>query len=248
MTGKIKNENYIQISGWMVQGLGLKGNELLVYALIYGFSQDGMSEFTGSIAYICEWLSCSRPTASKALTELEKKGFIIKRTETKNGVIFNAYKIDLQVVKEFYGGSKKTLQGSKETLQGGSKESLHNNTILNNTRDNTRDNNIKSDATARQSDDIEKEFENLWSLYPRKQGKANALKAYAKARKKHPEIYEIVEKGIRDYVAYIKANKTEPQYIKHGSTWFNQRAWEDDYTLKGRGFTYNDHCSEGDSL
>ena len=36
------NENYILITGWMVNELKLKGSELFVYALIYGFSQDGI--------------------------------------------------------------------------------------------------------------------------------------------------------------------------------------------------------------
>ena len=32
-------DNYINIQGWMRTDLDLKGNELLVYAIIYGFSQ-----------------------------------------------------------------------------------------------------------------------------------------------------------------------------------------------------------------
>ena len=34
---KIKNENFIAIQGWMINELQLKGNDLIVYALIYGF-------------------------------------------------------------------------------------------------------------------------------------------------------------------------------------------------------------------
>lgn len=89
------------------------------------------------------------------------------------------------------------------------------------------------DAAARQSNDIEKEFENLWTLYPNKKGKANALKEYIKVRKGHPEIYEKVEKGIQDYIAYLKAKKTDPKFVKHGSTWFHQKCWEDDYSIGG---------------
>lgn len=48
----IKDENFIQISAWMVNKLNLKGNELLIYGLIYGFSKDGNSVFRGSINYI----------------------------------------------------------------------------------------------------------------------------------------------------------------------------------------------------
>ena len=48
----IRNENYIVITGWMINELALKPNELLVYALIHGFCQDGKSAFIGGIKYI----------------------------------------------------------------------------------------------------------------------------------------------------------------------------------------------------
>lgn len=91
----------------------------------------------------------------------------------------------------------------------------------------------KKNVTALASDDIETEFKHLWELYPRKQGKANALKAYTKARKGHPDVYKAVESGIRAYAEWIAANKVGAQYIKQGSTWFNQHCWEDDYTTGG---------------
>ena len=39
MTKKDISKNYLNIQGWMVQDLELKGNELLAYALIFGFCQ-----------------------------------------------------------------------------------------------------------------------------------------------------------------------------------------------------------------
>ena len=36
---RVNPENYITVQGWMVTDLNLKGNELLIYACIYGFSQ-----------------------------------------------------------------------------------------------------------------------------------------------------------------------------------------------------------------
>ena len=74
------------------------------------------------------------------------------------------------------------------------------------------------------------EFENLWSLYPRKQGKDKAYKYYEKARKSGTT-YEEVECGIYAYIRYIQAEQTEPQYIKMGSTFFSQKAWADDWTV-----------------
>jgi predicted transcriptional regulator len=128
--------NYLTIQGWMVSKLGLSGNDLLVFALIYGFSQDGETEFTGSINYITRWLNCSRPTAIKALKNLTENNILEKSTITMNGVSFNRYKANLQVVKKLYPpsknddlGSKETLRGVVKKLNGGSKETLPNNTI-----------------------------------------------------------------------------------------------------------------------
>ena len=140
----VKDENYIQISGWMVSKLELKGNALLAFAIIYGFSQDGESEFPGSIGYMCDWRNVSRPTVSNALDELVKKKLIIKTQIERNRVKFNTYKVNLPLVKKLCGGSKEILQGSKKTLQGGRQETLPNNTNIKNTnnipKDNTREN------------------------------------------------------------------------------------------------------------
>ena len=48
----LSNKNYINIQAWMVKELNLTGNDLICYALIYGFSQDGETEFKGSLSYI----------------------------------------------------------------------------------------------------------------------------------------------------------------------------------------------------
>ena len=93
----------------MVEELDLNSNNLLVFALIYGFNQDEESEFTGSLNYICNWLNCSKPTASKALNDLVEKQLLIKHTKPINNITFNSYKINFPVVKKLYGGDKETL-------------------------------------------------------------------------------------------------------------------------------------------
>lgn len=73
---------FITVQDWMVKNFNLKGNELLAYALIYGFSQDGESEFKGSISYISEWLNTSKSTTMRILKKLIEMGVIKKRTVT----------------------------------------------------------------------------------------------------------------------------------------------------------------------
>lgn len=88
----VKPENYITIQGWMRTELDLKGNELNLYAIIYGFAQDGETEFSGSVRYMQEWLGAdSKQTVFNTLDKLIKKGLIQKRTEVANGVKRNYY-------------------------------------------------------------------------------------------------------------------------------------------------------------
>lgn len=126
----IKDENYYQINGWMLNKLHLKGVALNIYAIIYGFSQDGESEFKGSRKYLCEFTGATKPTIDKALEDLINQGLIVKKTEILNNVKFNKYQANLETIKNF-ASSKETLPGSKETLLGGGKETLPNNNIIN---------------------------------------------------------------------------------------------------------------------
>ena len=124
----MEKDYYIHIESWMVQKLKLSGNELLTYAIVYGFSQDGESMFLGSSKYISYALSVSRPTAIKTLNNLTEKGLIIKSQEKVNDVVFNRYKVNLQAIKKIDNPYKETLQGGyKDSLQGGYKDSLHSN-------------------------------------------------------------------------------------------------------------------------
>lgn len=90
---------------------------------------------------------------------------------------------------------------------------------------------------------LSKEFNQLWELYPKKQGKQSAFKAYEKARK-DGVTYEEVESGIKAYSIYVKGKDT--QYIKMGSSFFNQRAWQDDWSVSN-GHTRFDEYDNGTS-
>ena len=105
----IKDDNFYVIQGWMINQLKLKSTELQIFAIIYGFSQDGKTEFKGSLSYIQDWTGVSKPTVISAINSLVDKGLITKTT-FDNGET-NSYRVS----------------GSKESLLAGSKDSLHNN-------------------------------------------------------------------------------------------------------------------------
>lgn len=121
----MQNNNYIVIQGWMCNELKLKGNDLLVYALIYGFSQDGESTFSGSRSYIANMFNISLPTVDKALNNLVSRDLIEKIPININGIIFNQYKMVY-----------------KDSLYP-CKDPLHNNIVYNNSN---LDNNISKNT------------------------------------------------------------------------------------------------------
>lgn len=79
MTDKEKlPEGYITILPFMV-GLGLSGNDLIIYAIIHGFSQDGKSCFWGGINYLMRATNLSREGVCTVLQRLVSKGLVIKK-------------------------------------------------------------------------------------------------------------------------------------------------------------------------
>ena len=73
-------------------------------------------------------------------------------------------------------------------------------------------------------------FEVLWKEYPRKEGKKKAFASYKRALKNGVTDEEIME-GLEKYNQYIKKEKTDRKYIAHGSTWFNENRWQDEYDV-----------------
>lgn len=116
---KIRDENFFIVSGWMVNRLNLKGAALHIFSIIYGFSQDGESSFTGSLQYLCDFTNTSKHTVIKALKELVEKNYVVKTENFINGVQFNTYKVNALVVQKLHrGGEEIALGGSAETAPG----------------------------------------------------------------------------------------------------------------------------------
>lgn len=72
--------SYIVIQEFMCRELKLSGNELIVYAVVHGFSQDGKSYFYGGAKYISEKYNISERTVYSILDSLTKSGLLVKKT------------------------------------------------------------------------------------------------------------------------------------------------------------------------
>lgn len=80
------DNRYIVVMGWMMSVLGLSGNDLLAYALIYGYSQDEGGVYFGSIKHTAEALNISPRAAADVLRRLEERGIIAKVNTIVNGI------------------------------------------------------------------------------------------------------------------------------------------------------------------
>lgn len=228
---RIKDENYYQISGWMLNRLELKGTELQVFAIIYGFSQDGETVFSGSLNYLSDWLGTSRPTTIKALKGLTDKGYILKEQLEINGVTFNRYRANMDIIVNLRGGketllpikeidpvSKETLpQGSKETLQGGSKETLPNNKSL----DNKSLNNInkKEVPTLPEVNTSNGNTNSVNDIIPQKQTKDDVFSLFAQndtelleTLRDFENMRKLSKKPMTDRAKKILVNKLEKEF------------------------------------
>lgn len=131
----VRRDNYVVIQGWMLSEMKLKGNELILYAVIYGFSQAENQTFSGSLQYLADWTNSTKQGVMKSLKSLEAKGMIIKKDTYINKVKFCEY-----YATKFNGVSNKVDEGMKQSLTGGSKQSSTNNKELYTLADNLDDN------------------------------------------------------------------------------------------------------------
>lgn len=168
--------------------------------------------------------SIRRLSADTGLTEKEVRTALkhLKKTQEVAQTVYPKFSVFTINNYDLYqaGAQAEASNGHMMGTQGASKG-----------QHNKKDKNDKKNKEEKEIDNISVEFETLWKMYPRKVGKEAALRAYTKARsdKKDPTTFEQVKQGIENYIRQIEAKHTDTQYIKHGSSWFNSRAWKDDY-------------------
>lgn len=105
---------YYVITDEMRTSLGLKGNELLVFAIINGYSQSQQGCFYGSLAYLQELTgAASKRTIITTLQDLVAKGHIVKREMMVDGVRRVLYTVADGWCKKCTGGSANFAPNNK---------------------------------------------------------------------------------------------------------------------------------------
>lgn len=222
----------------------LKANEKLLFSEITALANKS-GYCTATNGYFAPLYDVTKTTISNWINDLKEKGYV-KVFFQKNGKQIIGRKIypvmdpikekestpvkenDNTPIKEKDNTySRKEQEGIKENFKHPIKEKFKENiTSINNTSIN---NNIRASDNAQaqipkeltQTQIIEIEFEKLWALYPRKQGKKSALrhyKAWRKADKTHT--YELMLSKLSNYLKYRKIKGISLEFTPYGSTWF----------------------------
>ena len=238
---KINERNFITLEGWMRTDLKLSGNELIVYAIIYGFSQNKQDTFTGSLQYLADWVGCSKRTVMRSLNRLVEEKFITK-TETvlNNNEKRVSYQADRQCdklswgVTNCQGGGDKMSPEVVTNCQGGG-DKMSTNIDIYNTNNNHRDTNnvhvcsepssevpnepmqIIPNEQFNQEETPEEFFERAWQYYPNKRGKGQVSEKSKERLMSHG--WDNVKRAIDRYLEDLK--KDEWRQAQNGSTFFN---------------------------
>lgn len=211
----------------------LRPNEKLLYGEITALAKR-TGECWASNKYFSELYDVQINAVATWIRHLKERGYIEieytyhgKEIEQRIIKVGGIQKDTTWYSKRYEGGIQKDMGGS---IQKDTTYLINNNNSINNI--NINNNKKKEIYKEKRNED----FESVWEIYPNKKGKANALKSFEKAIKEGVTVEEILT-GIKNYIAYIEAERIEPRYVKNGSTWFNQKCWEDDYTIRRKPTT-----------
>lgn len=162
---------FLVIQKWMLTDLKLKSTELMVYAIIYGFSQDGQGECWASLDYFLLWTGASRRSVIRAINSLEEKGLIKRR---KRVGTTSALSVVLEKTNHSKGGAKMTQGGVKMTWGG-----------VKMTPNNKEDNKTNNKEINKESDEVAVEVQRTYDLFIEKFDKnPNTFKLTPKRQKK----------------------------------------------------------------
>lgn len=219
----ISDGTYITIQGWMRTDLNLSGNELIVYAIIYGFSQNKQGEFTGSVQYLADWVGCTKRTVTTILRKFVDEELVKKTVvQLDNSSKRVSYQANMGVGKKFLGGEKisqvvgKNFLGGRKNFPRGGEKISHNINIYKNNKYTDRDNNVHSCSESLE-ETPEEFFERAWQYYPNKRGKGQVSEKSKERLMSHG--WDNVKRAIDRYLEDLK--KDEWRQAQNGSTFFN---------------------------
>lgn len=238
----MRNENFITIQWWMINELGLTGNDLICYALIYGFTQNG-SYWEYSTSYIGEWLGISKRSVIDILKRLVDYGCLDKKEYEVNGVKFCQYKAN---VVNF-------TSGEESSPRGGEDSSPCINTIVN--KQENKENIKRKKEVSEPTQQEHEMFEDFRKRYKgKKRGHDTEFNFFIKQNKDWREVLPMLGYAIEKENALREQARTMRKFFpeqKNMQTYLNgkNRSWEvytEDLATYDKN-SYNPQC-DGVSL
>lgn len=151
---------YINIQEFMLKDLKLSWNELLIYAIIFWFSQDFQNTFNCSYEKLASFLNLTKMGVIKIIKKLEEK-WLIEKIKGNEFWAINSYRVTKVCLED-----KKSLSDEVNKVYSKNKQSLPNNNIYNNNYNNINKNNnnifINENITEKQDfSDFSESLENF---------------------------------------------------------------------------------------
>jgi len=214
-----KNKNFTVMSNYHLRDtkLSLKAKGLLSLMLSlpdnWDYSLNGLNA-------IC----VENETAIKSgLDELKERGYL-----RVDKILPNA--TESKRIEYIYNIFEQPIENQGVENLGVENLALENHTQLNTNILNTKNNNICSSDNEQELAD---NFDLIWAVYPRKERKNTAFnhyKAWLKGKKYAGRTVRLTNRQMwsatKKYADLMEQNKTEKQYIKMGSTFFNEAIME----------------------
>lgn len=215
----LSQKDYIAYNKHFAKEVGV--DEAIVFGELCSICNIHGEEFYFEQHRIIEETCLTEYRIRNALKNLQDFGLV---SVTKKGLpAKNYYSLNEKVLVEIISRS---TSGTKIDTTGNCKID----TTITNTTNNiitSKENTTKKKQT---KNDYQAEFEEIWSLYPRKEAKSVALKHYISARKSGTSL-ETIKQGLERYIEYCRLNKIEKKYIKNGGNWFKEQLWTNQYEI-----------------
>ena len=113
----LKQDNFFCAQGWMVNTFQLKGQELIVFSIIFGFSQTENTRFTAPLSYLQDWTLLSKNSLIEILKKLIDMNLIIKYELVENHIKKCEYAANIEYIQNVLKGNTQVDEINDTTVQ-----------------------------------------------------------------------------------------------------------------------------------
>lgn len=204
---------------WAWTREGLTSTQRVLLVALADMADESESCYPGQkrLARMC---ACDPGTVSRAMKALEQKGLVSRERRVRENGSRTSDRYVLAVGGDSLDGNLQDCNLPDPRLQFGGDQNPQR-TTSSNTSSN-RPSSFVFEALSNGA--LEPTFQEFWDVYPRRVGKAAALRAFRKALKQAD--VQVILEGARRYAA--DPNLPEKQFIPHPSTWLNRGSWDDE--------------------